>query len=63
MHQHDTGAMQWKRFYHGLRTSETSKCALDEVIVIDTARVNDVRGEQKYWIEPSCLAADPEQPS
>eukprot|EP00975_Prorocentrum_lima_P026102 5486225-Prorocentrum_lima.AAC.1 len=31
MHEHDTaGDMQWNRFYHGLQTSETSKCPMDE---------------------------------
>eukprot|EP00975_Prorocentrum_lima_P054100 11345623-Prorocentrum_lima.AAC.1 len=64
MHEHDTtGDMQWNRFYHGLQTTETSKCPLDEAIVIDTARVSVVKDKQKYCIEPSCLAADPEQPS
>eukprot|EP00975_Prorocentrum_lima_P024463 5142516-Prorocentrum_lima.AAC.1 len=35
MHTHDTtGDVQWNRFYHGLQTAETTKCPLDEVIVI-----------------------------
>eukprot|EP00975_Prorocentrum_lima_P047084 9844519-Prorocentrum_lima.AAC.1 len=36
MHEHDTlGDMQWSRFYHGLQTEETTKCPMDEVVVID----------------------------
>eukprot|EP00975_Prorocentrum_lima_P065535 12904038-Prorocentrum_lima.AAC.1 len=55
--------MQWNRFCHGLQTTESSKCPLDEVIVIDADRVNVVKGKQKYLIEPSCLGAGPEDPS
>eukprot|EP00975_Prorocentrum_lima_P014697 3115739-Prorocentrum_lima.AAC.1 len=47
----------------GLHTTDTSKCPLDEVTVIGTARVNAVKGKQQYWVEPSCLAAYPEQTS
>eukprot|EP00975_Prorocentrum_lima_P035939 7557975-Prorocentrum_lima.AAC.1 len=50
-------------FYHELQTTETEKCPLDEVSVSDTTRENAVKGKQKYLIEPSCLAADPEKPS
>eukprot|EP00975_Prorocentrum_lima_P034770 7306283-Prorocentrum_lima.AAC.1 len=64
MHKLDTtGDMKWNRFYHGLQTTETTMCPLDEVIVIDHVKVNAVRNKKKYWIEPSRLAADPEQPS
>eukprot|EP00975_Prorocentrum_lima_P010925 2322131-Prorocentrum_lima.AAC.1 len=58
LHEHGTpGDMQWN---HGLQTDDHEKCPLDEVIVVDTAVVNTVKCKQKYWIEPSCLAADRE---
>eukprot|EP00975_Prorocentrum_lima_P005556 1207088-Prorocentrum_lima.AAC.1 len=48
LHEYDTaGDMQCSRCYHGLQTTETSKCPFDEVIVIDTARVNVAKGKQK----------------
>eukprot|EP00975_Prorocentrum_lima_P056679 11889226-Prorocentrum_lima.AAC.1 len=31
MHEHDTtGGMEWNRFHHGLQTTETTRCPLEE---------------------------------
>eukprot|EP00975_Prorocentrum_lima_P015017 3185053-Prorocentrum_lima.AAC.1 len=63
MHEHDTtGDMQWNRFYHGLQTAETTKCPLDEVMVIDHAKVNAVKNQEKYCIEPSWLVLTQSSP-
>eukprot|EP00975_Prorocentrum_lima_P020866 4390014-Prorocentrum_lima.AAC.1 len=46
MHEPDTtGDVQWNRFHHGLQTTETSKCTLDEVIVIDIVECCEEQAE------------------
>eukprot|EP00975_Prorocentrum_lima_P043251 9078895-Prorocentrum_lima.AAC.1 len=64
-HEHDTqGDEEWQKFYLGVQTENEGKCPLDEPLIIDCVKpddikINTVKCKTKYWIEPSCDGAGP----